>query len=179
MESERLNFIRFNQDKLRVEQYTHLRDALANEGDPGNVGHISIMLSSFTTNSKRYLTEYTQDGMTYVQVYGQPDIFLTMTAKQGWPEMKEAIFPGQSHSDRHDVMARVFRRKVVKLMELIRKGEIFGPVSCLSQLPVQYLTTAKSHVFLQGEALPIQHRVAEAQLAPPSFLGLAYKQDSP
>ena len=156
MESERLNFIRFNQDKLRVEQYVHLRDALANEGDPGNVGCISIMPSSFT-NLKRYLTEYTQDGMTYIRVYGLPDIFLTMTANQGWPKMKEAVFPGQSPSDRHDVTARVFRRKVVKLMELIRKGEIFGPVSCLSQLPVQYLTTAKRHVFLQGEVPLIQH----------------------
>ena len=64
-------------------------------------------------------------------------------------------------------------------MELIRKGEIFGPVSCLSQLPVQYLTTAKSHVFFQGEGLPIQHQVAEVRLAPLSSLGLAYKQDSP
>ena len=178
MENERLNFIRFNQDKLRVEQYAHLRDALANEGDPGNVGRISIMPSSFT-NSKRYITKFTQDGMTYVQVYGPPDIFLTMTANQGWPKMKEAVFPGQSPSDRHDMTARVFRQKVVKLMELIRKGEIFGPISFLSQLPLQYLTTAKSHVFLQGEVLPIQHRVAEVRLAPPSSLGLAYKQDSP
>ena len=70
--------------------------------------------------------------MTYVRVYGLPDIFLTMTANQGLPEMKNAVFPGQSPSDRHNVTARVFRRKVVKLMELIRKGQIFGPVSCLS-----------------------------------------------
>ena len=50
-----------------------------------------------------------------------------MTANQGWPEMKVALFPGHSPShslNRQDVTARVFRRKVVKLMELIRKGKI-------------------------------------------------------
>ena len=35
-------------------------------------------------------------------------------------------------------------------------------ISFLSQMLVQYLTSTKSHIFLQGEVLPIQHRVAEA-----------------
>ena len=60
-----------------------------------------------------------------------------------------------------------------------QEGRDFQPVSFLSQMPVQYLTSAKRKVFLQCEVLPIQHRVAEARLTPTSSIVLAYKQDSP
>ena len=36
-----------------------------------------------------------------------------------------------------------------------QEGRDFRPVSFLSQMLVQYLTSAKSNVFLQGEVLPI------------------------
>lgn len=38
--------------------------------------------------------------------------------------------PGQSANDRHDVIARVFRLKVKKLMTVITKGRVFGEVQC-------------------------------------------------
>ena len=43
VETERLNFIRFNQSKLRSEEYIHLRDAIATEGDATNVGRLTIL----------------------------------------------------------------------------------------------------------------------------------------
>ena len=125
MESERLNSFRFNQDKLRVEQNALLREALANEVDPGNVGRISIMPSSFT-NSKRYLTEYAQDGMINIRVYGRGKLS-DHDRQPGVARDEGGPLPGHSPShslNRQDVTARVFRRKVVKLMELIRKGKI-------------------------------------------------------
>lgn len=37
---------------------------------------------------------------------------------------------GQTPPDRHDIVASVFRQKVVKLMDLLTKGAIFGQSRC-------------------------------------------------
>ena len=60
-----------------------------------------------------------------------------------------------------------------------KEGRDLRPVSFLSQMPVQYITSAKSNLFLQGQVLRIQHQVAEAWLTPTSSICLDYKQDSP
>ena len=36
----------------------------------------------------------------------------------------------QTHYDRHDLLARVFRQKLIKLMDAITKGGVFGPTRC-------------------------------------------------
>ena len=47
-ESERLLYVRTNQKKLRVDDYIHLRDAIANDGNTNNVGQLMILLSTVT-----------------------------------------------------------------------------------------------------------------------------------
>ncbi|GFV14569.1 hypothetical protein TNCV_3999201 [Trichonephila clavipes] len=37
---------------------------------------------------------------------------------------------GQKATDRHDIVARVFRSKVQKLMNVVTKGKVFGDVQC-------------------------------------------------
>ena len=80
MESERLRFIALNQEKLRSENYIHLQDAIANDGNvnANNLGQMVILPSSFV-NSPRYLHEYTQDAFSYVRNYGRPDLYITFT----------------------------------------------------------------------------------------------------
>lgn len=77
-ETERLNFIRFNQAKLRADDYIHLRDAIATDGHAENVGTVVILPSSYT-GSPRHMHEYAQDAMTYVQNFVRPDFFITFT----------------------------------------------------------------------------------------------------
>lgn len=48
IESERLLFIRLNQRKLRVEDYVHLRDAIAADGNAANVGQLVILPATYT-----------------------------------------------------------------------------------------------------------------------------------
>ncbi|XP_060882031.1 uncharacterized protein LOC132953677 [Metopolophium dirhodum] len=43
VETEQLNFIRFNQSKLRSDEYIHLRYAIATEGDAANIGRLTIL----------------------------------------------------------------------------------------------------------------------------------------
>ena len=44
--------------------------------------------------------------------------------------MKRELFDGQTYNDRHDLLARVFRQKLIRLMEVIKKCKIFGAVRC-------------------------------------------------
>jgi hypothetical protein len=92
IESERLLYIRLNQTKLRSEDYIHLRDALANDGNvnPEELGKMVILPSSFT-GGPRHMHEYTQDAMTYVRKYGRPDLFITFTCNPTWDEIKEHV----------------------------------------------------------------------------------------
>lgn len=129
IESERLLFVRLNQKKLRVDEYIHLRDAIVNDGNADNIGRLVILPSTFT-GSPRHMHEYTQDAMTYVRNYGRPDLFVTFTCNPNWREIEEELMSGQSPSDWHDVVARVFRQKLIKLINIITKTLVFGAARC-------------------------------------------------
>lgn len=101
IETERLNFIRFNQAKLRSEEYVHLRDAISSEGNVNNIGRLTILPSTYV-GSPRHMNEYAQDAMTYVRNYGRPDLFITFTCNPKWAEIGQYLMPGQTSSDRHD-----------------------------------------------------------------------------
>lgn len=131
IESERLRYIALNQSKLRAENYVHLQDAVRNDENvnPNNLGQMVILPSTFV-NSPRYLHMYTQDAFAYVRTYGRPDLFITLTCNPNWEEIVNELLPGQSATDRHELIARVFRIKVKKLIHLLTKGKIFGVTQC-------------------------------------------------
>ncbi|UYV73325.1 hypothetical protein LAZ67_10002729 [Cordylochernes scorpioides] len=125
IETERLLFIRLNQTKLRSEKYIHLRDAIATDGNPNDLGKMIILPATFA-KSPRHMHEYAQDAMPYVRVYGRPDLFITFTCNPRWEEIRELMLPGQSPSDRPDIIARVFNQKLRALMHFIVKYRVFG-----------------------------------------------------
>ncbi|KAL4091329.1 hypothetical protein QTP88_026032 [Uroleucon formosanum] len=120
IETERLIFIRLNQTKLRSEGYIHLRDAINTDGNAQNVGRMTILPATYI-GSPRNMHEYAQDAMSYVRYYGTANLFITFTCNPHWIEIKQELFPGQSHIDRHDITARVFRQKLKSLMDFIVK----------------------------------------------------------
>ena len=125
IESERLWFIRLTQKKLRVDEYIHLRDAIANDGNVDNLGQLVILPSTFI-ESPRHMHEYTQDAMKYVRNYGRPDLFVTFTCNPTWEEIQEELLDGRIRSDRYDLLSRVFRKKFIKLMNIITENHVFG-----------------------------------------------------
>ncbi|VEN49979.1 unnamed protein product [Callosobruchus maculatus] len=129
VETERLTFIRLNQAKLRSEEYIHLRDAINAYGNAQNVGRTTILSATYV-GSPRHMHEYAQDAMSYVRHYGSPDLFITFTCNPQWTEIRQELFPGQSPIDRHDITARVFKRKLKSLMDFIVKHRIFGATRC-------------------------------------------------
>ncbi|XP_050683986.1 uncharacterized protein LOC126978909 [Leptidea sinapis] len=128
IEAERLLFIRLNQNKLRTDEYIHLRDAVANDGDVENLGRLVILPSTFI-GSPRHMLQYAQDVMAYVRKYGRPDLFITFTCNSSWKEIKDELQFGQKSHDRHDLIARVFKQKQVKFINAIVKSCIFGNVN--------------------------------------------------
>ncbi|XP_072392261.1 uncharacterized protein [Diabrotica undecimpunctata] len=94
VESERLRFLRFNQAKLRSEEYIHLRDAVAGNIDgnlnPNDIGNAFTLPSSYI-GSPRNMQEYIQDAMTYVRHYGQLDLFITFTYRIRPEEIDQII----------------------------------------------------------------------------------------
>lgn len=65
IETERLNYIKNNQEKLRADSYIHLKDAVgSSDAAPNQMGQSIVLPSSFTGGS-RYMHERSQDAMTY------------------------------------------------------------------------------------------------------------------
>lgn len=129
IETERLIYIRLNQQKMRTEEYIHLRDAINTDGNANNVGRVTILPASYV-GSPRHMHEYAQDAMVYVRQYGRPDLFITFTCNPKWCEITQLLLPGQSASDRHDITARVFKQKLKAMLDFIVKCKVFGSVRC-------------------------------------------------
>jgi len=108
IETERLNFIRNHQNKLRADKYIHLKDAVGRQDvDTDQLGKLVVLPSSFT-GGPRYMHERAQDALTYVRHYGSSDLFVTFTCNPKWQEIQEALLRGQKHYHHPDIIARVF-----------------------------------------------------------------------
>ncbi|CAN1332160.1 ATP-dependent DNA helicase PIF1 [Linum perenne] len=140
IEAERLEWIRDNQRKLRVNYYNGLMDAFL-QGDT-NV-HLTgkhIILSSTHTGSPRYKFENFQDAMAICRWGGFPDLFLTFTCNSQWPEIQLMVdlvtSTGRKDPNRADIIARVFKLKLNKLLEEITVKKIFGRTTALIQAEI-------------------------------------------
>ena len=104
------------------------------EADWNQLGKRFILPSSFT-GSTRNMQQHLQDALAINCFYREGDLFVTMTANPSWPEIKDALLPGQTTSDRPDLVVRVFHVKLTSLIKEIRRGvldtglPIFTPLS--------------------------------------------------
>ena len=87
--------MRREKSALRADSYKKLHDAIvAGHGDPRNVGQ-KVVLPAIFSGDPRYMYERQQDAMSYVRIYGQPDLFITMTTNPKWAEIKTNLEHGQ------------------------------------------------------------------------------------
>ncbi|XP_074296943.1 uncharacterized protein LOC141627609 [Silene latifolia] len=104
-----------------------VQSLLEDEMNP-NVGTRVILPPTFLGGprdmKKRYL-----NSMALVQRYGKPDLFVTMTCNASWPEIKAQLAPGEEAHNRPDLVARVFRAKLLDLKKQIVNKCIFGEVA--------------------------------------------------
>ncbi|GBN82443.1 hypothetical protein AVEN_156967-1 [Araneus ventricosus] len=90
IESESLLYIKLNQQKLGVEEYIQLRDAITNDRKVTDIDR-NLILPATYIGSPRHMHEYAQDAITYVRSYGRPDLFITFTCYTAWSEIKEEL----------------------------------------------------------------------------------------
>ncbi|CAF1342434.1 unnamed protein product [Rotaria sordida] len=102
-------------------------DHLANKAEIESLrpGRVIILPSSFQ-GSPRAMQQNYQDAMAIVRKYGKSDLFITFTCNPTWREIEEQLFPGQTPSDRPDLITRVFKLKLNELIGDIFKKHILG-----------------------------------------------------
>ncbi|SGY17574.1 BQ5605_C015g07824 [Microbotryum silenes-dioicae] len=105
VETDRLNYIRFHQETLRLTTAQGITDAVDN-------GLTRIRLD---------VTQRYRDAMACVVKYGKPSLFITVTCNPDWPEIKAALGPNDQASNRPDLIARVFEAKLNRLCD-----DVFG-----------------------------------------------------
>ena len=130
VEEDRLDYIRKNQKNLRSEIYQGIQDAVIRGDTDANAIGKRIVLPSSHTGSPRYMIQNYQDAMAICRQYGNPDLFITFTCNPKWPEITRALsmIPGQKLEDRSDIIARVFKMKLEKILSTIKSGTIFGTI---------------------------------------------------
>ncbi|KAF8747209.1 Helitron helicase-like domain at N-terminus [Rhizoctonia solani] len=125
-DQSRLLWLRNNQSSLRVELYSGLCDALLSDNlTCGEQVGCYILPSSYYGGPQQMAESY-QDAMAISCYLGGPQLFITMTANPKWPEIHSALLPGQTYSDRPDLITWVFELKRRQLMEDITQKGIFG-----------------------------------------------------
>ncbi|XP_058784258.1 uncharacterized protein LOC131659030 [Vicia villosa] len=128
MESERLNWLRDNQSKLRVGKYNNL--TTQTDGDRRNEHQKRgkrVLLPSTFVGSKIYMDQLYFDDMAISSRLGFPDLFVT--CNPNWPEIKRALSGTrlQPH-DRPYIISKVFKIKFDTLMDDITKHHVVGKV---------------------------------------------------
>jgi hypothetical protein len=116
-EANRLNYLRLNQSKLRVDLYSGLLDHINSGTDlAGRLPGKPVILPSSFQGSPRNMHQNYQDAMAIVRKYGKPDFFITMTCNPMWKEIRENLEVWQKVEHRPDLVARVFNLKLKELL---------------------------------------------------------------
>ncbi|KAK7323502.1 hypothetical protein VNO77_26978 [Canavalia gladiata] len=88
-----------------------------------------IVLPATFTGGARYMFQNYQDAMAICRWTGYPDLFITFTCNQRWPEILRKLKPnGLSTEDRPDLLCCVFKVKLDHLIMEIKQGNVFGRV---------------------------------------------------
>lgn len=128
IDENRLWYILRNQDMLRSEHMQGIADAVGDGCTDGDALGKRTILPSSHTGGDRYFKENFQDGLAVCRVHGPPDIFTTFTCNPKWPEIMDALEPGQRPSDRADIVVRVYHMKLIEYLNEIKSGKAFGPI---------------------------------------------------
>ncbi|XP_074318183.1 uncharacterized protein LOC141654977 [Silene latifolia] len=129
IENTRLDYFRNNQETIRAELYQGIIDTVGTgENRAANIGKRVILPPTFLGGprdmKKRYL-----NSMALVHRFGKPDLFVTMTCNANWPEIKNHLAPVKRLEIDQDLVARVFRAKLLALKKQIVDKQIFGEVA--------------------------------------------------
>ncbi|XP_044435332.1 uncharacterized protein [Triticum aestivum] len=131
IDESRLWYIIRNQDMLRSEHMQGITDAVGDGCVDGDALGKRTIVPSSHIGGRRYFHENFHDGLAVCRVHGAPDIFTTFTCNPKWPEITSALEPGQTPSDRADIVVRVYHMKLTEYLDDIKSGRAFGPITAV------------------------------------------------
>ncbi|XP_056843369.1 uncharacterized protein LOC130500247 [Raphanus sativus] len=150
-ETERLRFISLNQKKLRADLYNNVCDAVeAGDADPAQIGKKVILPATFTAGP-RYMAEKYQDAMAICRWYGNPHLFITVTANPNWVELRDHLsaYGGDSPNSRPDLECRIFKLKLDEMIADFKKGVYFPkPDAVVYTIEFQKRGLPHAHILL-------------------------------
>ncbi|KAK9706454.1 hypothetical protein RND81_07G125800 [Saponaria officinalis] len=147
LENTRLDFLRHNQDTIRAESYQGLLDTIdTGEQCAANVGRRVILPATYIGGPRDMKRRYL-NAMALVQCYGKPDFFITITCNAQWPEIQNELACGEEAQNRPDLVARVFRAKLLALKKKIVEQTIFGEVAAFVYV-VEFQKRGLSHAHI-------------------------------
>ncbi|XP_012828012.1 PREDICTED: uncharacterized protein LOC105949272 [Erythranthe guttata] len=125
IESQRSNFIRHNQDQLRVDMYKGIEERFFKGDTEGkSVGKGIILPGSFIPGP-RYMFNNFVDALQICNSIGFPSLFITITCNPQWPEIQKVLNDTSLRpEDRPDILCRVFKMKLdnVCTIEFQKRG---------------------------------------------------------
>ncbi len=73
------------------------------------------------------MQQHYQDLIALVRYFGKPDLFVIFIVNPRWKEATDTLFSNQIYIDRPDIIARIFRARLKRLIHLIRIRAAFSP----------------------------------------------------
>ncbi|XP_065642569.1 glycosyltransferase-like protein gnt14 [Hydra vulgaris] len=88
-----------------LNEYDALCEHVNNLGNDHNVRPWRVLvLPSTYLGNPRALKENFEDAIAIIKKYGKPDLFIIFTCKPKWCKITDNLYPGQSTSDRPDLI---------------------------------------------------------------------------
>ncbi|XP_019100927.1 PREDICTED: uncharacterized protein LOC109132923 [Camelina sativa] len=154
VESHRLSYIKFNQSKLRCENYNSIKKAAEGGTTSMNEQGKQVNIPSSFTGGPRYMVQQYYDAMAICKHYGFPDLFITFTCNLKWPEITRYVKKrGLTAEDRPDIIARIFKIKLESLMNDLTVKHMLGKtVAAMYTIEFQKRGLPHAHIILFMEA---------------------------
>jgi hypothetical protein len=128
-------------------------------------------------NDGSHTTSYVyRQSQTHAQIHARcydvrEDVQETFTCNPSWTDVKENLTNDHLPTERHDLIARVFKQKQLKLIDVITKGNVFGVPRCwMYMIEWQKRGLPYSHnlIWLADKIQPTQIDVISAKLPDPT-----------
>ena len=129
-DQNRLRWIQHNQPRLRAALYSGLEDVASQQDDNLDLHSIGqrVILPSSYIGGPRYMNQRFQDAVAVARHYHGFDLFITFTSNPSWNVLTSELLPGQTTSDRPDLVVRVFNMYKIALLDDIVNKNIFGHI---------------------------------------------------
>jgi hypothetical protein len=140
--------------------------------DMASSGGTNTFLAQSFHGSRRHLRKLATSSLTIVSEDGTPTLFLTMTCNPLWPEIVEALLPGQTAFDRPDICTQVFKHdRLDAFLGNLRAGKYFDSEDEFKDFTVRRKIIYEIRVIeYQHRGLPHAHIIIKLSNTPDPML---------